>query len=170
MNTDMSVSIPYTVWMHGARYKYVKAKNHPLAPPSGMLPEHRFVLYAELGPGPQKCHWCGKTIYWEIPPSRDGCIDTDHLDDDRHNNAPENLVPSCHRCNIIRTHNRRFTEKLHVISSSAGTRRTAVERVCQRPGCGKKFLKEKALIDRDPEKFGKYCSRECAWNRNKPVE
>jgi hypothetical protein len=152
-----------------SRYRYITVKSHPLKPEGGKLPAHRVALYDKIGAGPHACHWCGKKISWDVPPSADGCIDTDHLDDNRHNNDPANLVPSCHRCNIIRTHDRRFADKSFVISTTARTRRSAVERTCQRPGCGKKFLVETALIGKDPERKGKYCSKECLWNRNRPV-
>lgn len=152
-----------------SRYRYVTVSSHPLRPEGGKLPEHRLVLYKKIGPGPHRCHWCGKPIAWDVPPSADGCIDTDHLDGDRLNNEPKNLVPSCHRCNIIRTHDRQFENKPFMISTTTGTRRSAARRTCQRPGCGKEFLAELALIAKNPERNGRYCSRECLWNRNRPV-
>lgn len=155
--------------MPAVRYRYIQVQSHPLRPEGGSIAEHRLALYEKIGPGPHSCHWCGKQISWGIPPSADGCIDTDHLDNDRRNNDPANLVPSCHRCNIIRTHDQRFAAKPFVISATAGTRRTAVERTCQRPGCGKPFLIELALVNKNPERTGRYCSRECLWNRNRPV-
>ena len=69
--------------------------DHPLASRHGELLEHRAVLYAKIGPGPHPCHWCGKQREWGGP----GGIHADHLDTDRQNNDPENLVPSCKKCN-----------------------------------------------------------------------
>ena len=71
-------------------------KNHPLAAPDGKLYEHRKVLYDKIGPGPHLCHWgCGKLLDWG---GKQG-ICADHLDGDRLNNTPENIVPSCMSCN-----------------------------------------------------------------------
>lgn len=149
-----------------SRYRYVMVQSHPLLPDGGQLPEHRVVLYAKLGPGLQACHWCEAELSWEIQAPARGSIVTDHLDDDTHNNSPGNLVPSCHRCNTIRTHDRRFAEKPFVISATDGTRRTAVERICQRKSCGRTFLFELALLKTGPNR-GKYCSLECLHKRSK---
>lgn len=74
---------------------------HPLASPASRgseVKEHRKVLYDTIGPGPHLCHWCGRQLEWGG--SRGICVD--HLDDDRLNNDPSNLVPSCNRCNSKR--------------------------------------------------------------------
>lgn len=73
------------------RYQY----DHPLASDTGELLEHRKILYEKIGPGEHECWWCGKLLVW----GGSGGIHADHLDDDRANNAPENLVPSCKPCN-----------------------------------------------------------------------
>lgn len=73
------------------RYQY----GHPLASHHGELLEHRKVLYEKIGPGEHPCYWCGKLRSWGGSQG----IHADHLDDDRLNNDPENLVPSCKRCN-----------------------------------------------------------------------
>ena len=69
--------------------------DHPLSSTQGHLPEHRMVLYEKIGPGPHNCHWCDKEVSWG---GKQGLC-ADHLDDDRSNNDPENLVPSCYLCN-----------------------------------------------------------------------
>jgi hypothetical protein len=77
-------------------------QGHPLAGKMGNLPEHRKVLYEKIGSGPHPCHWhpvsgCGQlNLQWGN--GIDG-IFADHLDEDRLNNDPHNLVPSCHKCN-----------------------------------------------------------------------
>lgn len=78
-------------------YRYLTGiYTHPLSPSNGDLAEHRMVLYDKIGPGPHYCHWnCGKLLEWG---GHKG-IFTDHLDGNKLNNDPENLVPSCLRCN-----------------------------------------------------------------------
>lgn len=73
-------------------------QGHPLAAKNGAISEHRKVLYDKIGPGVHACHWCGKQIEW-LSPVRAMQICVDHLDEDKQNNAPENLVPSCFLCN-----------------------------------------------------------------------
>lgn len=65
--------------------------------------EHRTVLLAKIGPGTHPCHWCGQPVSWDLrwPQSPDALV-VDHLDDDKLNNDPSNLVPSHGRCNLTR--------------------------------------------------------------------
>lgn len=87
-------------------YKAVSVPGHPLAGANGAIRVHRMVLFDKLGPGPQRCHWCGKAIEWTAKGSA-RCL-ADHLDGDTHNNEPGNLVPSCSRCNTARAGNDQF--------------------------------------------------------------
>lgn len=88
---------------NGYRAKF--GYNHPLTTSQGLLYEHREVLYNKIGPGPHECHWnyltgCGNTaLEWG---GQRGIV-ADHLDDDKQNNDPENLVPSCQNCNWNRS-------------------------------------------------------------------
>ena len=50
--------------------------------------EHRLVC----DPAGKTCHWCKAADATEV----------DHLNAIRHDNRPENLVPSCHSCNSTR--------------------------------------------------------------------
>lgn len=67
---------------------------------SGRVFEHRLVLWEKLGceslDCQHECHWCGKPLTWTT-------IKADHVDEDKTNNDPENLVPSCNGCNITRS-------------------------------------------------------------------
>lgn len=87
---------------------------HPLAAANGQISEARLVLYEKIGPGPHKCHWCPAVIDWAISRkgNQDGAIMADHLDNDFHNDAPENLVPACSKCNIGRIRPATFTSEL----------------------------------------------------------
>lgn len=83
-------------------YYTVVAIGHPLANEHGRVYEHRLVLYQEIGPGEHKCHWCGALVRWlRGQRLRDGIV-SDHLDGDKANNAPDNLVAACHACNSNR--------------------------------------------------------------------
>lgn len=88
------------------RYRTVAAQGHPLAGANGRAYEHRVVLYDLIGPGPHECHWCGVEINW-LPKGQPGELQPDHLNNDGGDNRPENLVPSCRRCNTTRAIQRR---------------------------------------------------------------
>ena len=85
--------------------------DHPLSTSGGVVSEHRKVLFDRIGPGPHECHWnemygCGRaSLEWGGLQGDSLCVD--HLDDDRTNNSPENLVPSCIACNLRRGRERK---------------------------------------------------------------
>lgn len=81
-------------------YRIIKAHGHPVATSQGKAYEHRVVLYEKLGQGPHPCHWCGKRMPWKGGAAV--AINVDHLDGDRLNNSPDNLVASCLDCNTKR--------------------------------------------------------------------
>jgi len=82
-------------------YRRIHAAGHPLARAQGLVYEHRVVLFDAIGPGQHPCHWCGRSVSWTAKqPGRR--LNVDHLDHDGLNNAPENLVPACLRCNTTR--------------------------------------------------------------------
>lgn len=85
------------------RYLTMAASDHPLAMGSKrqIAYVHRVVLYDSIGPGVHLCHWCGREVEWCAQGIRN--LVADHLDENRWNNAPENLVPSCRRCNSERS-------------------------------------------------------------------
>ena len=77
-------------------------QGHPCANAHGGAAEHRVVLYDAIGPGPHECHWnrvskCGKlNLQWD---GNGDFLESEHLDGDRVNNNPDNLVPVCRSCN-----------------------------------------------------------------------
>jgi hypothetical protein len=83
------------------RYRSTYSPDHPLAQADGRVPTHRLVLYDKIGTGVHACHWCGRAVRW-IGGGRGDQLVADHVDGDRWNNDPANLVPSCHRCNSHR--------------------------------------------------------------------
>lgn len=88
---------------------------HPLASKQGKVYVHRKVLYEMIGDGPHACHWCGVTVNWSLVIGLPDCLQVDHLDEDKGNNNPDNLVPSCGQCNTTRS-----TQKRHDIVRSLG--------------------------------------------------
>lgn len=66
----------------------------------GKVYEHRLVLYNKIGDGKHQCNWCKKTLSWDG--EEEARIVADHLDGNEWNNTPNNLVPSCWRCNFAR--------------------------------------------------------------------
>lgn len=96
-------------WLgHGstAPRRIIRQPDHPLASDHGKVLEYRAVLYDKIGPGEHPCHWCGTLVRWQRGGKgrghRRGELAVDHLDGDTRNNASENLVPACNRCNTLR--------------------------------------------------------------------
>lgn len=100
------VSTPAQSVSMGRRYKTRYVPSHPLAAKDGRVYEHRLVLHAEIGAGPHACHWCGTEVDW-LPKCDPRELQPDHLNNDGGDNRPENLVPSCRRCNGARGSQRR---------------------------------------------------------------
>jgi hypothetical protein len=97
-------------------YVFRFAPEHPLCTPGrDYLAEHRIVLYEKIGPGVHPCHWCGHVVSWTAPPLSADELHADHVDRSRDNNVPENLVPSCRRCNF---HN---VGRLEHVTTARGT-------------------------------------------------
>lgn len=68
-------------------------RGHPIAFANGQMLEHRLVLFNQIGIGPHLCAHCATAVRWGVD------LQTDHLDHNRLNNDPANLVPSCAPCN-----------------------------------------------------------------------
>lgn len=136
-------------------YRMMRAKGHPVAPPSGIAPIARVMLYDAIGPGPHPCHWCGSYVAWD----RGGLV-VDHLDHDPTNDVIENLVPSCNPCNAHRRRNGGspiIQEGELVKVKPDGTRSRAIERRCE--FCGGPFP---AALSQVRLGKGRFCSRACA--------
>ena len=80
--------------VHGG-YRIIKDAQHPLAQQNGWLGEHRAIAYEKYGPGPHPCHWCGVVQDWLD-------LVVDHLNEQKADNRPENLVAACNPCNRMR--------------------------------------------------------------------
>lgn len=137
---------------------------HPLTPPSGTVAVSRLVLYDKIGPGEHPCHWCQTPVHWIVGggPATPGSLLADHVDWDINNNAAENLVPSCNRCNAHRTKNggRAPIQPDELTMPWGGRLTRAVQRDCVT--CGTGFLTIPAEIRKGK---GLYCSRSCARRR-----
>lgn len=93
----------YKTGIHKASgYKVVCGlTGHPLADTQGKMFEHQYVLYEKIGAGPHSCYHCGDEVVWRSE-AWSNRLSADHLDWNKTNNAPENLVPSCLPCNSRR--------------------------------------------------------------------
>lgn len=78
-------------------YRQIHIVGHPLARKSGYVLEHRAVAFDKYGDGAQTCHWCHEDL-GEWSPR----VHVDHIDGDRLNNHPDNLVTACGGCNTAR--------------------------------------------------------------------
>lgn len=146
-------------------YRRIKIPDHPLACSDGWVSEHRAVLYSKVGPGQHPCHWCGKQLTWQRGLACDA-IEADHVDFNIHNNAPDNIVASCHSCNVKRSSINIRPDELHVVFRD-GRKARAVQRTCDT--CGSSFLLNASELKRKNARAGRYCSHECQWRRNKGV-
>lgn len=81
-------------------YRTVKAPEHPLANQRGVVLVNRAVLYDELGDRRLNCYWCERQLFWRGVGIEK--VVADHLDGNRLNNQPNNLVPACRICNSNR--------------------------------------------------------------------
>ena len=76
-------------------YIRVHEPDHPLADMNGYVAEHRKVVYDRIGESLSECELCKKPVDWTT-------VHIDHKDDNRKNNAPDNLRPLCNGCNTRR--------------------------------------------------------------------
>ncbi len=132
-------------------YLRIQTTGHPLGDKAR---EHRAVLFEKIGPGEHPCNWCGKTLRWkpgeELQPDS---LLADHIDGDKRNNSPENLVPSCNPCNVRRVFD--FPADAKFIQLPNGDRMLAVERKCS-------FCSADILCRKDRADGLRYCNKACS--------
>lgn len=79
-----------------AGYVTLFDRSHPIATKSGMLYEHRKVVYDVVGDLPKACFWCSKSLGgWNE-------VVIDHLNEHKGDNRLENLKIVCNDCNRAR--------------------------------------------------------------------
>lgn len=88
-----------TINVHGRLIMF--RPEHPLANAKGCVINARLVLFAKIGYGPHRCHWCTAHVLWRIE-DVNLRLEADHVDGDKLNDDPANIVPSCKACNIGR--------------------------------------------------------------------
>lgn len=83
-------------------YEIYVGYEHPGALSCGITRYHRIVLWDKIGPGIHACHWCGRDVYWDRLITEDWytTLVVDHVDWNKSNNDPDNLVPACNACNV----------------------------------------------------------------------
>lgn len=147
-----------------ANYRLTYAPDHPLRRDTPVVLSHRIALWDKIGEGPHTCFYCQKPVTWfpaENPEM--SSLSVDHVDRDKKNNNPENLVPCCHACNMQNTHLVIRSDE-DFITRSDGSRLRAIRSRCHR--CSVEFLTAARAYGRPPRK---YCSRECHRLRGTPV-
>ena len=82
---------------------------HPLSNKTNCVFEHRFVMWPIVGPDCRPCELCGKPQTWVT-------CHVDHIDENRQNNAADNLRILCRGCNVKRG----FRPESHEFRSSIG--------------------------------------------------
>lgn len=123
--------------------KPIKDPQHPLAARNGYVAAHRHALYEKLGPGPQKCHNCPRTLGWhEILITNIDGVD----------------LISCASCIRHRVHPKKIQDGEPVFVNRNGRRSRGVARTCER--CQASFTVEAANARANP-KVGRFCSGRC---------
>lgn len=140
----------------GNNYIQVQAPGHPLVGRNGRAFEHRLVLWNKIGPGTHPCFHCGVAVTWAPGKGNaKGALITDHLDRNPRNNDPENLVPSCPRCNTRNTARAVLNSEDHVVCAT-GRRLRSERRTCV--NCSREFV---AWPNKADPTYGTFCSRAC---------
>lgn len=82
-------------------YRVVWDQAHPLSDKRGRVLEHRKIMFDIFGWGPHPCFYCHTFLPFRTGRKRKGLlgIEIDHLDGDRANNDPLNMVFTCTGCN-----------------------------------------------------------------------
>lgn len=140
------------------RDKILYRKECLIAGKGGRISEHRFLLYQKIGPGPHSCTHCGSGINW-MPGRKtaQGALIVDHLDGNHRNNDINNLVPSCHGCNINRGRGDQLIKDGEIFVVQANGRRArAVELICHH--CGSTYHRTIAQAKTVNSRF---CSSSC---------
>ena len=149
-------------------YLYVRVPGCPIAPSGdGLMPLHRLVLFAKIGPGPHPCFRCGEPVDWSDQRTAPGCLIVNHMDRDSRNNAWITLEPSCQGFNVAHGYDLHFDGVPFMVVN--GKRIRAIELTCQRASCGKPFLYRLANYEyaqRQGKQVGQFCSKECWYARN----
>lgn len=89
----------------GAGYIKVLDREHPMSDGNGHAYEHRKVMFDQHGGECPGCGWCGVPLQWSSAV-------VDHLNEDKSDNTPSNLVVSCNDCNRARGAILPFVRKL----------------------------------------------------------
>lgn len=106
---------PRKRWKRAGTYVHTKIPTHPMAQSDGVVSEHRAIVYDRhegICPG---CYWCGRALEW-----RSAVVD--HVNAEKDDNRPENLVVACQRCNTTRSSAMRFfavlsDERIHEVTA-----------------------------------------------------
>lgn len=142
-------------WKPSPRAPYRMTKlpeGHPLTVGQGRtLGVHKLALWEKIGPGTHPCHYCAVPVTWRARESG-ARLTVEHLDRDRLNNNPANLVPCCYRCNNLNRSTIVSDDELFRVHAS-GHRIRGNPAVCQH--CGTDYVARR-------DHKGWFCSRKCS--------
>jgi hypothetical protein len=147
---------------HSDGYIYVYAKGHPLANHGPYVLEHRLVIEGWMrneDPSHNFLMWIEGTLY--LRPK----IKVHHIDEDKSNNKPENLL-ACTSASHHLIHAGKPPMKGQTwpeVEGSVPPMPMLVDLSCER--CNKAFTKKRSDVARGA---GRFCSRACYLDRMKP--
>ena len=140
-----------------SRYKKLRRVGHPLATKDGHLAEHRLILYEKIGPWAHECNWCQRMLRWTPGKMEEDSILPDHINWNTHDNSPDNIVPSCPKCNALHRQRYNLNPGEFMAEYPSGMRYRATWKNCE--GCGALFAKKVSERGRDK---GRFCSKSCS--------
>ena len=91
--------------------------DHFLASGNGVVSQARVICWESQGRLPStQCHWCDWEVWWKATGGQVQA-QADHLNSNSIDNRPENLVPACYWCNVLRSSRAsgKFTQRLELV-------------------------------------------------------
>ena len=90
------------VYSHSNGYLQITDPTHPLADSKGSVLLHRAVLWDRFAGKTPSCAFCGVVLSWRRG-QKHPVATAEHLDGNRKNNDPWNIVAACLSCNSARS-------------------------------------------------------------------
>lgn len=91
---SLEPKLPRLRKLHGG-YRRMSDPTHPLSEKTGVMYAHRYAAHQKHNGECPACFWCAAVLRWSTAV-------VDHLNEDKTDNHPDNLVVSCNGCNRAR--------------------------------------------------------------------